>query len=66
MATRVEYPLADHIQQRAPGFVTSLFNTIMLADSTNLAKLELGFPEEVAAVRRYREEPEFSDYLYLL
>ena len=39
----------------APGsFIRNLIEAIAVADSTNLAKLHLGFPEYVDAVRAYQ------------
>ena len=37
-------------------FNNALFDAISKADELNLAKLEMGFPEEVIAFRRYSRE----------
>jgi hypothetical protein len=37
-------------------FRANLFTTIFSADTENLKKLSLGFPNEVEVVRRYRNE----------
>jgi len=37
-------------------FYTHFFNAIMKADSHNMARLSLAFPEEVQAVNRFRNE----------
>jgi hypothetical protein len=43
----------------AGGFMLDLFRLLGHSDSTNLTKLSLGYPSEVAAFRRYRSEPEY-------
>lgn len=40
----------------AGGFKTKLFELICKADLGNRSKLQLGFPEEVAATNRYLHE----------
>ena len=37
-------------------FKTALIHAITHADSDNIEKLALGFPKEVSAYKRYREE----------
>ncbi len=40
-------------------FFSFLFNAIFKADSENMAKLKLAFPQEVEAVRRFRSEDNY-------
>ena len=42
-------------------FWTALWEAISWADEEHLTKLALGYPTEVEAVRRWRDEPGFSD-----
>ena len=42
---------------RSGSFYTALFDMIGKADDVNKMKLAKGFPEEVAAFKRYQEEP---------
>ena len=48
---------------RAGDFEQKLWEAITQADSTNLGKLELGFPEHVEAYRRYSYERGYWDVL---
>jgi hypothetical protein len=45
------------------GFECLLWKLISCADSTNLSKLEQGFPEHVAAYRQYIHTPGYWDAL---
>lgn len=46
-----------------PGsFTASLIKTIAIADSDNLARLRLGFPEYVDAVRAYQTGKDIDRY----
>lgn len=46
-----------------PGsFTKALIEAIFLADAQNLEKLELGFPEHVAAAKKWWHENGFADY----
>ncbi len=42
-------------------FFDNLFHAIFKADMTNVAKLALGFPEEVKAVKRFQNEDGYWD-----
>lgn len=55
--------LFEFFNEMSGSFVTCLFKTIMSADSFNLSRLAKGFPEEVKAVMRYRNEPGYWESL---
>lgn len=46
----------EHMRGLNGSFYTKLFEAAMAADNTNLAKMENGFPLEIQAVRRYKNE----------
>ena len=56
MITEAERKLYDWQYDLSGSFFKGLFNIIAKADTKNLAKLKLGFPEEVIAVTRYKSE----------
>lgn len=51
--TPVEQEFCLFIMGRTGGFMTALFTAIAKADSGNLERLRLGFPDEVAAHERW-------------
>lgn len=58
-----ERRLCDYQYERLGGFYTSLFEAISRADYINLAKLKLGFPEEVVAFMKFNSEPGYWEVL---
>lgn len=48
--------LVEHFKGMNGSFYTKFFEAAMQADNLNLAKMEAGFPEEIRAVRRYKNE----------
>ncbi len=54
--TEVEEKLFYCMMGQGGSFSTRLFSTIFAADSINIVKLSLGFPEEVTVALRYRDE----------
>lgn len=61
--TQADKELFYVMNDRGGSFTTSLFQTIMRADKFNQEKLALGFPDEVQAVRDYRNTPDFWEEL---
>ena len=55
--------LCDYFANRSGSFFRALFDAALKADSFNLAKLALGFPEEADAVKRYQQEEGYWDRL---
>ena len=47
----------------AGSFITALFNVAARADLNNLARLSLGFPDEIAVYRRYADLPGYWEAL---
>jgi hypothetical protein len=45
------------------GFESALWDALQRADKGNLARLEAGYPEHVAALRRFRHTPGYWDAL---
>ena len=54
-----ERRLVDWQYNHSSGFVTALMQLICRADDANLLRLNLGFPEETAAIMAYRYEPDY-------
>ena len=61
--TDAEYELYYWQYSDGDNFSSRLFKTIAKADTKNLNKLALGFPEEVDAYRRYANEDGYWDDL---
>ena len=57
--SRAERRLCDWQYQRSGSFFTKLFDAMTKADNINLGRLGEGFPEEVAAFRRFRDEKDY-------
>jgi len=51
--TPVEMEFCRFIMGRTGGFMSALFTAVAKADSVNLERLRLGFPDEVAAHERW-------------
>lgn len=51
-----ERKLCEWQYELSGSFYSSLFKAMSCADSINLARLEMGFPEEVEAFRRFCNE----------
>ena len=54
--TEAELDLYYWVHDQLGSFSTNLFKAISFADTRNLSKIALGFPEEVAAYKRYANE----------
>jgi hypothetical protein len=54
--TTAERRLCDWQYERSGSFFTKLFDAMSKADNTNLNRLGEGFPDEVEAFKRYRDE----------
>ena len=61
--TKGEERLVFFQYDKLSSFYNSLFLTIIKADKENLAKLKLGFPEEVQAYENYTTIPNYWDNL---
>lgn len=58
-----ERELFFYLRNRAGSFHTNLFNTIFSADGNNRLRLSTAFPEEVGAVHRLQNEPDYHEKL---
>ena len=58
-----EKHLYEYNHGMAGGFMSLLFDAIFKADPFNKAKLALGFPEEVEAVRKWQNQTGYHDYI---
>ena len=58
-----EKKLCDYIYNRSGSFFKSLFAVIFSADSSNLKKLYLSFPEETDSVLRYKNGNKYWEKL---
>lgn len=56
MITRGEKHLCEYEYGISGGFMTLLFKAMSSADFENRAKLALGYPEEVEALTRFKNE----------
>lgn len=61
--TEGEIKLCEWQYELSGGFYSSLFNTMSHADSFNLMRLSVGFPEEVEAFRRFGNEEGYWESL---
>jgi len=48
--------LVEHFRKMNGSFYTAFFTAALNADEINLTRLEMGFPLEIKAVRRYKTE----------
>lgn len=55
--TEAEWQLIFWQRGSAGSFTAALFNAAACADLTNLTRLAIGFPDEIAVFRRYSQEP---------
>ena len=58
-----ERKLCEWQYELSGSFYSSLFKTMSCADSMNLSRLEMGFPEEVEAFKRFRNESGYWESL---
>jgi len=63
MLNEGEKRLFEFMNNMSGSFYNHLFQAMFKADRTNLSKLELSFPEEVKAVKRYQNENGYWDKL---
>lgn len=47
---------AEYLFNMSGGFYDEFFSAAMIADNKNLEKLAKGYPEEIEALRRYKNE----------
>jgi hypothetical protein len=57
--TEAETRLCDWQYDRSGSFFTALYELMGMADGDNLARLARGFPDDVAAFLRFRNENEY-------
>jgi hypothetical protein len=61
--TEAEKELYYWQYDRTGSFGIHLFNALSVADGKNLSRLAMSFPEEVKAVKRYKNEPGYWENL---
>lgn len=64
--TNAERELFFYLNGRTGSFMTHLFDAIFAADYSNKMKLSIAFPDEVEAVRKLQNEPEYHSRLQTL
>lgn len=52
-----------YLKGRAGSFYTSLFDSIQRADTENIEKLRLGFPNEVKVIENFRNIPDYENQI---
>jgi len=57
--TQGEKLLVEYFREITGSFYTAFFNAALKADMYNLSRLEVGFPEEIHAVKRYKLEDDY-------